>query len=603
MEDKQHSLFSDFNPISKQEWIKQVNLDLKGEDFSKKLVWKNLNNIELQPFYTREDTINQLINTGENVQNLINFRNIRVKSATTANKYALKAIEEGINGLLFTISSIVSISELLDAVNLNEIAVAFALENDEIEVAADFFKFAESQKVNPKKLRGYFDLNYISNYIINGKLDETFTEKTVSLLKLAVNYPNFKIITLSGKEYLDSGSNQVQEVAFTLNSLVFVIEKLQEKGVSNQTVFDNLHIQLAIGSEYFIEIGKFRAFNSLLHQIALKYNVTELNQLLTAKTSIWNKSVTDAHTNLLRATTEVMSALLGNVTGVLVDAYDSEFNELSDFSARIAGNITTILKEESYFGKVANPVDGSYYIEKVTSKIANNALAIFKKIEKAGGFFIAFENEIIQQQIATIKLEKIKLINQRKLVLVGANKYPNLMETVKSSMFYEAEETNTKTLKPRRASLEIEVIRKTTENLTIQLNHRPQIALVSYGNLTMRKARAAFSYDFLGVSGFSILPEESFENAQIAAEESAKTNTEIVVICSSDDDYNETALLFVRTFRAINIKAVLLLAGNPVNISDELRKAGLDGFIHLKSEITTTIAAIQQKIQHQKKSN
>ncbi|NCT16008.1 MAG: methylmalonyl-CoA mutase, partial [Flavobacteriales bacterium] len=190
-----------------------------------------------------------------------------------------------------------------------------------------------------------------------------------------------------------------------------------------ETIFNNLHIQLGIGSEYFIEIGKFRAFNSLLHEIANSYGVSKFKHTLTAKTAVWSKSVTDAHTNLLRATTESMSAILGNVNGILMDAYDKEFNEPSDFSNRIASNIAIILKEESYFGKVANPVDGSYYIEEVSTKIAEKALELFKAIEEQGGFYKAFESEFIQQQIAEIRQEKITLISQRRLPMVGVNKY------------------------------------------------------------------------------------------------------------------------------------------------------------------------------------
>jgi methylmalonyl-CoA mutase len=298
----------------------------------------------------------------------------------------------------------------------------------------------------------------------------------------------------------------------------------------------------------------------------------------------------------LRATTEAMSAILGNVDGVLIDPYDKEFKNPTDFSNRIAGNITTILKEESYFGKVANPVDGSYYVEEVTYKIAEKALELFKSIESNGGFYASFESELIQQQIAEIRQEKIKLLSQRRLVLVGVNKYPNLMEKVSSTILSNSNNDSTsKVLKPRRASLEIEAIRKTTEELVEKSGVRPIVELASFGNLTMRKARAAFSYDFIGVSGFNVQQEKSFESAQIAAQESAKSNSHVVVICSSDQDYDESALAFVKTFRTINTSKVLLLAGAPANMN-ELTEAGLDGVVNLRSDVIETISNIQQKV-------
>ncbi|WP_298288930.1 methylmalonyl-CoA mutase family protein [uncultured Lutibacter sp.] len=597
MNDKNKTLFSEFNPVSKQEWMDKVNIDLKGADFDKKLVWKNLSKIAIQPFYTNEDTINCLTNTGENSQALTNYRAIRVQNAENANKLALKAIEEGMNGIIFEVVEHITVSELLKDIDLNEISVSFILFSNELSFATEFISFVKQNNVASHNLKGYFDTQLISNYVTTGKLDNTNFDVIAALINLTAEFPNFKAITLSGSEYLDAGANQVQEIAYTLNSLVYLIDELTQKEIKVQTIFDNLNINFAIGLEYFIEIGKFRAFNNLLQEIATKYGIAEFSKTVTAKTSIWSKSVTDAHTNMLRATTEAMSAILGNVDGVLIDPYDKEFNNPSDFSSRIAGNISTILKEESYFGKVSNPVDGSYYIEEVTFKIAEKALELFKAIEANGGFYTSFEGELIQEHIAQIRQEKVKLISQRRLPLVGVNKYPNLMEKVSSEILSDGYKiTSTKILKPRRASLEIEAIRKATEELVAATNKRPIVELASFGNLTMRKARAAFSYDFIGVSGFNVQQEKSYASAFEAAETSANSEADVVVICSSDEDYNESAVAFVKAFRALNNTKVLLLAGAPSNI-DELTETGLDGVVNMRSDVITTIASIQKKIQ------
>lgn len=602
MNDKNKSLFSEFSPVSKQEWMEKVGIDLKGADFDKKLVWKNLSKIKIQPFYNAEDKHDYIKNTGENSQSLINYRSIVVNSAENGNRLALKAIEEGINGLLFTIDRKISVADLLKGIDLNEIAISFNLKAHVIAFASGFFALLKEKKVVVENIKGYIDIDLISNYLTQGSIENEQIDAADEIIKLSKNYPNYKGLTISGSEYLDSGANQAQEVAYTLGSLVFLIDKLKAKGVSEQEVFGNVNFKLAIGSEYFIEIGKFRAFNSILTEIAKKYGIAGQKHTIVAKTSIWSKSVTDPHTNLLRATTEAMSAILGNVDGILIDAYDKEFNDASDFSSRIAGNISTILKEESYLGKVANPVDGSYYIEEVSAKIAAKALELFKAVEENGGFYASFEGELIQQQIAEIRQEKIKLISQRRLPMVGVNKYPNLMETVDSSLLASGQEESSKLLRPRRASLEIEAIRKATEELVKKTGKRPVVELASFGNLTMRKARAAFAYDFIGVSGFNVQQEKSFTSAEEAAEQSAKSDSEVVVICSSDQDYDGNALSYVKAFRAINSEKVLLLAGNPTNIIDELTQAGLDGCVNIKSDIITTISMIQNKIQKTTKS-
>ncbi|MDV7186204.1 methylmalonyl-CoA mutase family protein [Lutibacter sp. TH_r2] len=596
MSDKNKALFSEFPSVSTEQWMERVTADLKGADFDKKLVWKNLTGINIQPCYNSENKITQLKNTGENSQALVNYRNIKVTNTENGNKLAIKAVEEGMNGIIFTLDENVDAAELLNGIDLNSTSVSFKITTNATTFTKNLVSYAKDSN-----LKGYIDTGIISNYVTTGSFDESQIEVAAELVKLTANFPNFKAITISGTEYLDSGANQVQEIAYTLNSLVFLIEKLSEKSVETQAIFNNLNFKLAIGLEYFVEIGKFRAFNSLLAEVAAKYGVAECANTITAKTSIWSKSVTDAETNLLRCTTEAMSAILGNVDGVLIDAYDKEFKNPSDFSSRIAGNITTILREESYFGKVSNPVDGSYYIEEVSTKIAEKALELFQAIEAAGGFFTAFENETIQAQIAEIRLKKLKLISQRRTPMVGINKYPNLMETVAADLLSSGAADNSKVLTPRRASLEIEAMRRTTEELVAETKVRPIVQLASYGNLNMRKARAAFAYDFIGVSGFDVHQEESFESAAVAAKESANSDAHVVVICSSDQDYDETAVDFVKAFRAINTNKVLLLAGAPKNM-DELTEAGLDGVVNMRTDVLVTLSAIQKKVQKTLKS-
>jgi len=292
-----------------------------------------------------------------------------------------------------------------------------------------------------------------------------------------------------------------------------------------------------------------------------------------------------------------MAALLGNVDGLELDPYDHEFKKSNDFSSRIAGNITTILKEESYFGKVANPVDGSYYIEELSLQMAQNALAIFKNIESSGGFMAQTENQKIQSQIAEIRMKKIKLLSQRRIAMVGVNKYPNLMETVSEDVLnHQNKNEDPKLLVRQRAGLEMEKIRYATEHFVMQKGYRPIVEIASFGQLTMRKARAAFAYDFMGVSAFEIESEKSFNSYKEAAQKTAVSNSNVVVICSSDPDYQESALDFVKDFRVQNSSKVLLLAGNPEGMQESLIEAGLDGFIHVRSDIYKTLSDIQQKI-------
>ena len=594
---KEKMLFQDFIAPTKQDWINKANIDLKGADFDKRLVWKNLNGINLQPFYTKEDQKELLKNTGENSAQVVNYRRILVDDVTKANQLALKALGEGMTGLLFEISTAVAADELLKDIDFNGIAVSFLVNKASFSFGTSYKSFLESQSIDPKLVNGYIDLDIFNQYLETGSLDGDLLDQASQLTNIFSDYPNFKTLTVSGTIYQDAGSNQVQEIAYTLNSLVFLIEEMNRKEWSAKEIFGNLHFILGLSSEYFVEIAKFRVFNSLLSQIASKYEVINPKVGLSAKTSAWSKSVTDANTNMLRSTTEAMAALLGNVDGLELDPYDHEFKNSNDFSRRIAGNITTILKEESYFGKVSNPVDGSYYIEELSLQMAQNALAVFKNIESSGGFIAQTKNEKIQSQIAEIRIKKIKLLSQRRIAMVGVNKYPNLMETVSEDILdHENKNEDPKLLVRQRAGMEMEKIRYTTEHFVTQKGYRPIVEIASFGQLTMRKARAAFAYDFMGVGAFEIESEKSFNSYKEAAEKTAASHSNVVVICSSDPDYQESALDFVKDFRAQNSSKVLLLAGNPEGIQESLVEAGLDGFLHVRSDIFKTLTEIQQKI-------
>ncbi|UCE93536.1 MAG: hypothetical protein JSV73_12170 [Flavobacteriaceae bacterium] len=594
---KDKMLFQEFIPPTKQEWIDKANVDLKGADFDKRLVWKNLNGINLQPFYTPGDQNELLSNTGVNSKEVVNFRRIDVKDAKIANQMAIKAVQEGMNGLIFELNSSISFDSLLKNVALDKVTVSFDIKGEAGSIMSAYKSYLGTLSSEVSSIKGYVNLDVYDNYLTKGVLEEGVYSELASLINVFQEYPNFKAISLNSTIYQDSGSNQVQEMAYTLNSIVSLIEKLNDRDITAKQVFDNLHVILGVSSEYFVEIAKFRVFNSLLANVASKYDVKEFTSQLSARTSIWSKSITDANTNMLRSTTEAMSALLGNVNGIELDPYDHEFKASNDFSSRIAGNITTILKEESYFGKVANPVDGSYYIEEVSLQLAENALNLFKSVEDKGGFITNIENETIQNQIAEIRLSKIKLLSQRRVAMVGVNKYPNLMETISEKVLSSKGEVgDSKLLSPQRAGIQIEKIRYNTEHFVSEKGFRPVVEIASYGQLIMRKARAAFAFDYMGVSGFEILDEKSFKDHKEAAEKTSVSDSDIVVICSSDPDYESTGLEFIKTFRDRNPNKILLLAGYPKDIQQSMLEEGLDGFIHMKADIYKTLTEIQQKI-------
>ena len=593
---KDDLLFGEFHPWSKEDWIEKARADLKGADFDKRLIWKNLNDIEVQPFYVLEERRETLENTGSNSPRVVNYRRIG-RRESNKNELAQRALAEGINGILFEVNENDRIDGLLEGLDPKSCAIAYSIGTESTEFVHELKKFYENSTRNKSDIRGYLEIPDLSEFLAHGEMNDTALDRLAEVCRNFEDYPSFKTLVASGKEYADSGANQSQEIAFTLNSIVFLAEEMKQRGLGEKLIFDSLHVVMATGSEYFLEIAKLRSFMSLLHLVAAKYVVQNSAPALMSRSSTWTRSALDPYTNMLRATTETMSALLGNSDAIEIDPYDKETGASKDLSKRIAGNIATILHEESYFGKVRNPVDGSYYIEELTHQLGEKALELFKELEQLGGFKKGMELGVIQNKIALVRTTRLKLISRRKSVLVGVNKYPNLMEKLPRDFAqkeHPIKEENV--LRPRRAGLELELVRSNTESLVARTGHRPTVHLAAYGGLAMRKARAGFAFDFLGVGGYSMLDETSYSSALEAAEKSAGSASDIVVICSSDEDYDETALDFVKAFRKINQSSVLLLAGNPVELSERLKSEGLDAFIHLGSDIVDTLNRVHKKI-------
>ncbi len=590
------TLFNDFAPSSKADWTQKAIADLKGAD-PDKLVWKNSNGIAIAPYFTREEMKVRLRNTGQLDEFPINYRRISADSAKEANALALRAIREGMSGVIFELGYFCEPSVLLQGIDLGAVAVSYALSGQKAEQVRALAAFFSENGMDPARLKGFVDLGVWNHCVTKKRLDPEMLDEQAEICKLLGDYPGLRSVHVSGTEFTNAGASQSQEMAFTLSAIVEMIEALHERGLTSKEITDDLHVSLGIGSEYFVEISKFRGFQSLLHEVLAKYGVMKHPAYITGRTSKWSKSITDAHTNMLRATTEAMSAILGNASAVEIDPFDRESGSSSDFSRRIAGNIMTILKEESYFDKVTNPVDGSYYVEALSMQLASRALEIFLTLETKGGFLLQLRTGYLQEEIEKILLEKVEQITSRRLTMVGVNKYPNMMEHLNAAELknpggahYQAGAS------ARRAGLELEEVRALTEQLTESRGKRPVVELCGFGDLAMRKARAAFAYDFLGIGGYELQPEKSYDDVNEAAQCSATSDAQIVVLCSSDQDYEDSALQFIQQFRRRNTFKVLLLAGNPQAIKGALVEAGLDGFIHLRSNILETLLAINKKL-------
>ena len=410
-------LFLDFKSSTAQDWKNQIVKDLKGADFEK-LIWHNANNnnFNVNPFYTSEDI---------QIKNKSLFTNtdwdvceqITVTNEQQANARALKALEGGASGLSFYILKKIDTKALLKGISLEHIYTQFFISNDALHVLDDLKN--EYGKINPHdgKLKCFINIDPICLFAVYGEWHADEAED-ISVLKQLVHIP------VNVSLYQEAGANTITELACGLAHTNEYFNYLAEQKVLKDKT---LHFTFSIGSDFFTEIAKLRAFRKLIALLQEQYQ-TNFKVHIHAQTSQQNKSNLDADTNMLRSTTEGMSAVIGGCDSLCVLPYDETFSDASEFSSRISRNQQFVFKEESYLNKVADMAAGSYYIETLTDDIAAKAWEEFKRIESKGGFISCLKSNYVQDTIKQQADALIQQFKEEKIVLVGVNKFKNPKE-------------------------------------------------------------------------------------------------------------------------------------------------------------------------------
>ncbi len=363
----------------------------------------------------------------------------------------------------------------------------------------------------------------------------------------------------------------------------------------------------AVSSNYFIEIAKLRAARILFAKLVEAYKPVDVNSIkifIHCYTSTYNKTLYDPYNNVLRATTETMSAAIGGAESVTVLPYDMIYRKPDEYSYRISRNTQLILKNESYLDKIVDSSAGSYYIENLTESIAQAAWNLFREVEAKGGYIEAIKQNFVQNRIEETVRKRNEQISAGKQTILGTNKYPNPAENIIEQVDNEyirkwgVKEVKKviKTLSLQRSADIFESIRLTTERFVSKGNRRPSVFLFTIGNRTMRRARAGFSANFFGCCGYEVIDNIGFNSVDEGLTDTFKINPDIVIICSSDDEYASFAPEITRKIKANNPKTTVIIAGNPENIINELKNAGVDDFISIKTNIAETLIKYQKKL-------
>lgn len=617
MSETREKLFTEFTAPTTQEWLDKIAVDLKGADFNKRLVWRTNEGFNVQPFYRREDLAG--LSTPDALPGEFPFvrgnrkagnewyvrQNICVCCPKEANAKALDLLNKGVNSLGFRFEakdlSADFIAALLKDIECECVELNFCTcKSHSVELAQLLVDYFKAKGYDPEKIVASIDWDPMEKMVMDGK-DTTavlaFAPKLVETLK---DWPKFRCITVNSRSLTNAGAYIVQELGYALAWGNEYLSQLVEAGVEPTLAASKIKFDMGITENYFMEIAKFRAARMLWAQIVKQYEPKcdcACRMIVNAETSRYNQTIFDSYVCLLRSQTETMSAALAGVHSIVVTPFDAAYEKPTDFSERIARNQQLLLKEESHFDKVVDPSAGSYYIEHLTNALADVAWKMFLEIEDKGGMLAAIKAGSVQDDInATADKRQADAAKRREFIL-GTNQFPNFIEKSEGKQPAACcckdvcpcgEESAIKSIRRSRLAEQFEQLRMATEKAAKQ----PVAFMLTIGNLAMRQARAQFSSNFLACAGYKIIDNLGFDTVEQGVEAAMAAGADIVVLCSSDDEY---ATFAIPAFKALAGRAMFVVAGAPACM-DDLKAAGIENYVHVRCNVLETLKEYNAKL-------
>ena len=613
MSNTNEKLFTEFVAPTTQEWMDKIQVDLKGADFNKRMVWRTNEGFNVMPFYRSED-IKDLAAVksmpgefpfvrGNKTDNNLWFvrQNIVVECPKAANEKALDVLNKGVDSLGLIIKAD-DVNKEFVATLLNGILPQYVELNfmtcqcKSVELAQILVEYYKENNYPLAELKGSIDFDPISKILQKGKDRSDVIAQAKPLIEALAELPEYKCVNVNSVALNNAGAYIFQELGYALAWGAEYMQQLTEMGIDATEAGKRIKFNMGVSDNYFMEIAKFRAARMLWAQFVKQFEPScdcACKMHVCAYTSEFNQTVFDSYVNLLRSQTEAMSAAIANVDSIVVVPFDTPYEVPTEFAERIARNQQLLLKEEAHFDKLVDVAGGSYTIEHLTEAIAQEAWKLFLEVENAGGFLAETLNGNIQNAVNASNDKRHADAAKRKEFILGTNQFPNFTEVsegkkpvAKCCCCSEAGEIPA--LKTARLASDFENLRLATENAEKQ----PVAFMLTIGNLAMRQARAQFSCNFLAAAGYKVIDNLGFETVEKGVDAALEAGADIVVICSSDDEYAEYA---IPAFQYLNGRAMYVVAGAPA-CSEDLKAAGIENFINVKSNQLETLKAYSAKL-------
>ncbi|QNJ98413.1 methylmalonyl-CoA mutase subunit beta [Constantimarinum furrinae] len=422
------SLFKIFDEVSSKQWKQKIQYDLKGADYNETLVWQSPEGIHVKPFYHPDEFSGEFEPIPGQPASWNITQQIFVDDEAIANKIAVDAVDRGAEAIIFSSEKEFSSEKLFLDFPYDQCNIYF-----ELNFLSEAFILSLNDFLADKKATVYYNLDPIGHLARTGNWFHNLKTDHDILGKLWAKMPTKNLLSVDTTIYQNAGANMVQQLAYALAHANEYLNHFTTELDSGQVPPVSIHFKLAVGSNYFFEIAKIRSLRKLFSVLAEEYNVDTVCHIVCIP-SKRNKTLYDYNVNMLRTTTETMSAALGGANSICSLPYDAVYHKSNEFGERIARNQLLILKSESYFDLVTNPSDGAYYIESLTDELSEKALQLFKNIEAGGGFLQQLKEGIIQKKIKESAAREQQQFDSGELKLLGTNYHINKSDLMKQEL-------------------------------------------------------------------------------------------------------------------------------------------------------------------------
>ena len=574
------SFLSEFSPVSTEQWEHAIRENVKGAEYASRLIWHPEEGLAVKPYYRAEDLAGlHFLNAApgdfpyrRGARSTAEWRireEVDIADPEEANRIACNAIAAGAEEIAFHCPRLASSFDFaLLLKNLDEIPVHIkGLDHTSAQL------LIERLKMRPRTASISTDLDPLADI-----------DHSVEILRNV--QAGFRPFVIHAEKFQEHAAGAIEEVGFALSAAVDFVAEMQELGMGVDRVAEALTFSFAIGREFFVQVAKLRAFRMVWAKAIESFGGMQAARRVPihARTAHWNQTIYDPHVNILRATTEVISAILGGADVISAAPFDECYKQPDENSRRLARNTQILLKKEALLSLVADPLGGAYMVEVLTDSIASGAWRLFQELEAAGGYRKALDTEILapvlDRQISSLE----QAVDCRRRVLTGTNRFADPSEEALGRVDILRIDS------APRAARAFEALRLRTEQFTHRTGNQLRILLAEIGDAKMRSARAQFAADFLACAGFAP-GKQQFEHA----EQIASCDADLIVLCSSDAEYLTIAGDLLSILRDRGSHAKVVIAGNP-DTAEPLRNLGVPDFIHLRSNAVEVLAGLQQLI-------